>query len=165
MPRNPLCRLSRRTSRAKHARRRFWARHNPVAAIAHARMFILWVDEVRPMRHILACIAFASVAALASAASAGTGTVHYLSCRADNETAPAIFGLDEVSKKVCDRDAGQKWFAPTEFDAAVVEWSAGASTKVIYRGGSHNTYEPNILLLNHVGHGGRVAAPATPLCA
>jgi hypothetical protein len=117
------------------------------------------------MRHILACIAFASVAALASAASAGTGTVHYLSCRADNETAPAIFGLDEVSKKVCDRAAGQKWFAPTEFDAAVVEWSDGASTKVIYRAGKHKHYEHNILLLNHVGHCSKVAAPATPLCA
>ena len=52
-----------------------------------------------------------------------------------------------------------------EFDAAVVEWSDGASTKVIYRSGKHKHYEHNILLLNHVGHCSKVAAPATPLCA
>jgi hypothetical protein len=116
------------------------------------------------MRHMLACLAFASVAAFASSASAGN-PVHYLSCRADNETESSVFGIDEVSKRVCDRTVGQKWFAPMEFDAAVVEWSAGDSTKIIYRSGKHKHYEHNILLLNHVGHCSKVAAPATPLCA
>ena len=117
------------------------------------------------MRYTLVCLAFASVAALASPASAGTGTVHYLSCRADNESVSTVFGLDEASKKVCDRAAGPKWFAPIEFDAAVVEWNDGGSTKVIYRQGKHKHYEHNILLLNHVGHCSKVAAPASPLCA
>jgi hypothetical protein len=117
------------------------------------------------MRRAFVCLVCVSFTALASPASAGTGTVHYLSCRADNETESSVFGIDEASKKVCDRAAGQKWFAPMEFDAAVVEWSDGASTKVIYRSGKHKHYEHNILLLNHVGHCSKVAVPATPLCA
>jgi uncharacterized membrane protein len=115
------------------------------------------------MRHVLVCLALAIASALASSASAAS--VHYLSCRADNETEPSVFGIDEAAKKVCDRAAGQKWFAPMEFDAAVVEWSDGASTKVIYRTGKHKHYEHNILLLSHVGHCSKVAAPTTPPCA
>ena len=116
------------------------------------------------MRLLLACLAVACVSLSAPATFAGN-PVHYIACRADNETEASVFGIDEAAKKVCDREAGQKWFAPMEFDAAVIEWSDGASTKVIYRSGKHRHYEHNILLLNHVGHCSKVAPPAAPLCA
>ena len=116
------------------------------------------------MRPLLACLAFACVSLSAPAAVAGN-PVHYLSCRADNESESSVFGIDETTKKVCDRAVAATWIAPIEFDAAVIEWGQGGSTKIIYRQGKHKHYEHNILLLNHVGRCSKVAAPATPLCS
>ncbi|MFA5901874.1 MAG: hypothetical protein WC829_22485 [Hyphomicrobium sp.] len=99
------------------------------------------------------------------AAPALSGNVHYLACRADNESRDSIIGLDETARRVCDRDAGPKWLTPMAFDAALVEWSDGGSTKSIYRKGRHKHYEHNILLLNHIGHCNKVPTPSTPLCA
>lgn len=109
----------------------------------------------------LACIALA----VASPAVSAGSNVHYLSCRADNETEAATFGIDEATKRVCDRAVGSKWFAPSEFDPSIIEWSDSGSTKIIYRTGKHKHYEHNILLLNHIGHCNKTAAPSTPLCA
>jgi len=99
-----------------------------------------------------------------AAGAARAGDVHYLACRADNESADSLFGIDEAAKRVCDRQAGSRWIKPMAFDAALIQWSDGASTKAIYRKGRHKHYEHNYLLLNHIGHCNKAAAPAAPLC-
>lgn len=119
------------------------------------------------MRIGVACFTACLLSLAAAPALAGDvrGDIHYVACRADNEARETIIGLDETTKRVCDRDAGPKWLTPIEFDAAVIEWSDGGSTKSIYRKGRHKHYEHSILLLNHIGHCNKVRAPVTPLCA
>jgi hypothetical protein len=104
------------------------------------------------------CCSFAVTAA--SAADA----IRYVSCRADNDSDASIFGIDETTKKVCDRDTGNAWFAPLIFDASEIEWSDGLSTKAIYLKGKNKRYEHDIFILVHVGHCKKVKAPTAELC-
>jgi hypothetical protein len=116
------------------------------------------------MRHAILPVLAVLPLILAPGNAFAGNPVHYVSCRADNESDSATYGLDEATKRVCDHAVGSKWFVPSEFDANVVEWSDSSSTKIIYRSGKHKHYEHNILLLNHLGHCNKTAAPSTPPC-
>lgn len=90
--------------------------------------------------------------------------ITYLQCRADNEDQPSLFALDDTTQKVCDRAVQDTWFAPSTFDARLVSWQDGGSTKSIYRRGKEKRYEHNVLILVHTGRCNKVAAPSTELC-
>jgi len=55
-------------------------------------------------------------------------------------------------------------FSPATFDARLVSWQDGGSTKSIYRTGTDRRYEHNVLILVHIGRCKKVSAPATELC-
>ncbi len=114
------------------------------------------------MRKVLATsLALLLCGWFAGPASAGD-IIRYLECRA--ETTPSLFGIDETTKKVCDRAAQDTWFAPSSFDAAKIVWNDGGSTKAIYRTGKDKRYEHDILILVHIGRCKKVAPPAALLC-
>lgn len=115
------------------------------------------------MRKALPPLLIALIAAIAPAAL-GADKITYLECRADNEEAPSLFGIDDTRQKVCDRAVQDTWFAPSTFDARLVSWQDGSSTKSIYRKGKEKRYEHNLLLLVHVGRCNHVKAPDTEPC-
>jgi hypothetical protein len=90
--------------------------------------------------------------------------ITYLECRADNEDTPSLFALDDTAQKVCDRAVQDTWFSPSTFDAKLVSWQDGGSTKSIYRKGKDKRYEHNILILVHIGRCNHVKAPSSELC-
>jgi hypothetical protein len=116
------------------------------------------------MRKVLAAF-FALLVCSSAAIPASAGDViRYVECRADNETAPSIFGIDETTKKVCDRSTQDTWFSPSTFDAAKIVWNDGGSTKAIYRTGKDKRYEHDILILVHIGRCKKAPVPAAQLC-
>ncbi len=93
------------------------------------------------------------------------GNITYFNCKADNEDAPGVYGLDDSAKKVCDRSVQNAWFAPAEFDANIVTWNDGASTKTIYRSGKGKRYQHDTLILVHIGHCSHEKVPnASQVC-
>ena len=93
------------------------------------------------------------------------GKITYFNCKADNEDATSVFGLDDSTKMVCDRSIRANWFVPTEFDAKQVSWNDTASTKTIYRAGKGKRYEHNTLILVHIGHCAHEKVPdASQVC-
>jgi len=98
------------------------------------------------------------------AAPASADKITYLECRADNEDQQSLFALDDTTQKVCDRAVQDTWFSPATFDARLVSWQDGGTTKYIYRKGKEKRYEHNVLILVHVGRCNHVKAPATELC-
>jgi len=117
------------------------------------------------MRSVLAAtLTLALCSSFAANAASAADVIRYLSCRADNESTASIFGIDETTKKVCDRESGASWFAPPIFDASKIEWNDGWSTKSICRTGKDKRYEHDILILVHIGRCKKVAAPSEQLC-
>jgi len=98
------------------------------------------------------------------AAATAADKITYLECRADNEDQPSLFALDDTTQKVCDRAVQDTWFSPPTFDAKLVSWQDGGSTKSIYRKGKDKRYEHNILILVHIGRCNHVKAPSGQLC-
>ena len=90
--------------------------------------------------------------------------ITYLECRADNEDTSSLFALDDTTQKVCDRAVQPTWFTPSTFDAKLVSWQDGSSTKSIYRKGKEKRYERNVLILVHIGRCNHVKAPPSQLC-
>ena len=90
--------------------------------------------------------------------------ITYLECRADNEDTSSLFALDDTTQKVCDRAVQPTWFTPATFDARLVSWQDGSSTKSIYRKGKEKRYERNVLILVHIGRCNHVKAPPSQLC-
>ena len=98
------------------------------------------------------------------AAAVAADKITYLECRADNEDQPSLFALDDTTQKVCDRAVQDTWFSPLAFDAKLVSWQDGGSTKSIYRKGKNKHYEHNVLILVHFGRCNHVKAPSGQLC-
>jgi hypothetical protein len=118
------------------------------------------------MRQALATIsALILCCSFASFATAGDA-VHYLSCRADNEDTPSLVGIDETTKKVCDREFSSQWLAPLEFDGAKIEWGdGGGSTKSITHNRKGSRYEHDTyFVLVHIGHCNKAKAPSVEPC-
>ena len=115
------------------------------------------------MRAPLASLAVLSLFDILSGA-ASADKITYLECRADNEDQPSLYALDDTTQKVCDRAVQDTWFSPATFDARLVSWQDGGSTKSIYRTGTDRRYEHNVLILVHIGRCKKVSAPATELC-
>jgi hypothetical protein len=91
--------------------------------------------------------------------------IRYVECRADDDSAPSVFGLDEITKQVCDRGVQAGWFAPAEFDAKEIAWFDGPTRKAIYRTGKDKRYEHDELILVHIGRCRKVKTPeAAQLC-
>ncbi len=84
--------------------------------------------------------------------------------RADNEDTSSLFALDDTTQKVCDRAVQVTWFTPATFDARLVSWQDGSSTKSIYRKGKEKRYERSVLILVHIGRCNHVKAPPSQLC-
>ena len=95
---------------------------------------------------------FALAIIISSMPAYAGGSINYFNCKADNEDRPSVFGLDDSTKKVCDRSIKHAWFAPAQFDATQVTWNDGASTKTIYRSGKGKRYQHDTLMLVHIGH-------------
>jgi hypothetical protein len=90
--------------------------------------------------------------------------ITYLACKAENEGAASVVGLDDTTQKVCDRSVEAFWFAPPAFGPAKVIWNDGLYTKAIYRTGSDKRYEQNFLLLVHRGHCHKVEPATSQSC-
>lgn len=115
------------------------------------------------MRATLASLLVLSLFALLSTA-ASANKITYFECRADNEDTPSLLALDDSTQKVCDRAVQDTWFTPPIFDAKLVSWQDGGSTKSIYRKGKEKRYEHNVLILVHIGRCNHVKAPPGELC-
>jgi hypothetical protein len=55
--------------------------------------------------------------------------ITYLEFRADNKDQPSLYALDDTTQKVCDRAVQDTWFSAATFDARLVSWQDGGSTK------------------------------------
>jgi hypothetical protein len=98
-------------------------------------------------------------------AQAGNDKIDYYECKADNDEAASVFGVDETTGKVCDRSSQVAWITPTALDDAHVVWNDQTSTKAIYRKGKEKRYEHDVFIFVHVGHCSHLKVPPAQTCS